>query len=666
MASVDDLFNQVANEMKGAPKPGAAPSKAPSQPASDIPDWRIWQSSGAGTGSAPSDISPGGFAGNFIKSGANFLSGLGHAVAHPIDTATSLAQTVAGELPDAVTQPFARAMQSAHLPQLQTGGQILAQAPQVAKAVNQFYKERYFASPTAPLKTLYNDPVGLLGDAASAFDAGGGLLGAVTKASKAAEAAGVAKAATIARVAATAAKGAKTLGEWTNPLSAVTAPAKFIGGTLGGAIPSRLNPVQKAANEYAAATPGLAETQDAATATGSRYLQNMKTLLRNIPGSGADDSIFAQQQAIGQHLDSLHPTLAPGAVRTGDAAGTIGQDAVNAKLKAYTDAASEQGYDPLRQFARDNPTAVRTGWKPMLGPDGQPLMQGGKPILVPETAPIIPQQVQVGWKPMTRADGTPVLKPDGTQAMVADMRLQGPTSIGTGYMTPKLNAAGRPIMEGGTPVRQAVMTDMAGPVKYKEFRDALAPQANDLLGQPGNPALPGAMAPESPTAAYLARIRNRPDYVPLATALFDLQSMRDLRLAAKPIEGTSTYAASVGRAGLNPLRNAIGETAAALGPEAEAMLNTGEEFSRQKGSLARAVPGSLRKADNPNLLTDRVLRPENAGLKTLKALQTHTPEVVPQMRGALLGDLVDPIRQGGGVDKIQTSINRFNNLGQET
>lgn len=113
---------------------------------------------------------PGSALKNLLPSAGNFLSGIGHAVAHPIDTAGNLLDVGAGAL-----QNMAPASLKAALAKIDPNPQAAQKAEQAADATGQFFKDRY-GSMQGLRNTLGNDPVGAASDAAAVLTGGAGLL----------------------------------------------------------------------------------------------------------------------------------------------------------------------------------------------------------------------------------------------------------------------------------------------------------------------------------------------------------------------------------------------------------------------------------------------------------------------------------------------------------
>lgn len=112
---------------------------------------------------------------NTPKSAANFVGGIAHAVAHPIDTMENLSNVIVGgiqnALPDKVNSYMAGINEK-----LSPGSAELGDiAQQKASQVGQFYKDRY-GSVAGVKNAISNDPVGVLSDASTVLTGGGSAV----------------------------------------------------------------------------------------------------------------------------------------------------------------------------------------------------------------------------------------------------------------------------------------------------------------------------------------------------------------------------------------------------------------------------------------------------------------------------------------------------------
>lgn len=145
---------------------------------------------------APPSI--GGFLGNTIASGANFLGNLGNAALHPIQTVQNIGGAAVGGLQE-------------------LGGQ---QNDNTARfdALKNYFADRY-KSPDALFHTIYTDPVGFAADLSTVLGVGGGAVGLAGKAADVAGLSGVAD------TAGSVASGLGRASVLTNPLTPVVAGA---------------------------------------------------------------------------------------------------------------------------------------------------------------------------------------------------------------------------------------------------------------------------------------------------------------------------------------------------------------------------------------------------------------------------------------------------------
>jgi hypothetical protein len=106
---------------------------------------------------------------NLLPSAGSFLSGIGQAVAHPINTVGNLMDVGAGTLQNITPAPIRD-----FINQLDTNPQAAEQARKAANAAGGFFKERY-GSEEGLKKTLATDPVGVASDLSALFTGGAGL-----------------------------------------------------------------------------------------------------------------------------------------------------------------------------------------------------------------------------------------------------------------------------------------------------------------------------------------------------------------------------------------------------------------------------------------------------------------------------------------------------------
>lgn len=208
-----------------------------------------------------------------------------------------------------------------------------------------------------------------------------------------------------------------------------------------------------------------------------------------------------------------------------------------------------------------------------------------------------------------------------------------------------------------------VYEDVEGPVSYDALQKIAGPLREGLTqGMTG-----GGQSPPmgtSKTLDLLNRIMSRRPFEPVDNALFDDNALANLTKSENDA-GLKTYAAAVA-AKLRPaLNSAISDTAFDMGPDAQRALALGRDANGLKYELARDV-GSVRKAVDPNALANQVLLGKDAGIKSLLAIQKHTPGVLPDLARALTEDIMGDVTRGGDVQRVQSAINRWENLGDRT
>lgn len=153
---------------------------------------------------SPQGKSVGGFLGNVVSSGENFLGGVGQALMHPVKTIENLGSLGAGVAEQGLSKlGLGGASQNIQTPEKQQ-----------ASNVEQFYKQRYGGLSNIG-NTLYNDPVGAAADASVLLGGAGALASKVGK---------VADLGTLSDVGSTLSKAS----DLTNPLAI---PGKILGKT---------------------------------------------------------------------------------------------------------------------------------------------------------------------------------------------------------------------------------------------------------------------------------------------------------------------------------------------------------------------------------------------------------------------------------------------------
>ena len=299
-----------------------------------------WQNAPVIGAETTPDRTVGGFAWNAIKSAGRQIAGVGHAIAHPIDTASGLLDIAAGGLQNALPKNVVDFVNT-----FESNPEAAKRAVKVANAIGGQYAKDYGTLEGFKEK-LYTDPVGVMGDVSAVLTGGGGLLSKAGKVAGKADAAVLAgllqgEGSTAARVAEAAAPalgvartalpaaGAAltTAGKYTNPMAPVVASiekAMPVAATTLGNVQDYFNPdvkaariVKQAAGENlgairaanVAAPNDITAAQAAAGSTAPVY----QALAAGIAERDIDRSLKvaqAQQAARGDTLQNVTPDLA--------------------------------------------------------------------------------------------------------------------------------------------------------------------------------------------------------------------------------------------------------------------------------------------------------------------------------------------------------------------
>jgi len=279
-------------------------------------------------------------------SGGKFLSGIGHAIMHPIDTGENIAATLAGAT--GVQGPPGSFQHDVAVP--------------TANKVGKFYASRYGGLSNIG-HTLNTDPVGAMADVATVADPAASLL------KGGAAVADVANAARSASALRTAADVADKAGTVTNPAALAVKGAGYGLSKLAGAatkVRSGLSPLESAAVDYALNDPALQGTVDAGTATGNKAIGAQKSLLRKFPTSAGvvGDAELAQQGAIRGKMADVAQGVSPNGPTHIFTSGKQTLDAIKQKLNDYSSQARDAFENRLYPAAEANPQTIQVGVKP--------------------------------------------------------------------------------------------------------------------------------------------------------------------------------------------------------------------------------------------------------------------------------------------------------------
>lgn len=108
-------------------------------------------------------------ASNLIPSTGHLISGLGSAIAHPLDTVGNILNVGAGELRGMMLKSVQE-----FIDKLDWNPEITAKASAASANLNSFYKDRY-GSEESIKSAIANDPAGVLADASTVLGGGGAL-----------------------------------------------------------------------------------------------------------------------------------------------------------------------------------------------------------------------------------------------------------------------------------------------------------------------------------------------------------------------------------------------------------------------------------------------------------------------------------------------------------
>lgn len=325
--------------------------------------------------SIPGQRSVGGFLSNAVTSTGRLLGGLGHAIAHPLDTATGVLDVAAGAAQNALPQSVVDFVN-----QFETNPDAAKRAVKVANAVGGQYAKDY-GTVEGFKEKLYTDPAGVLSDMSALLTGGGGALtkagkiaskadalvlagllqGEGTTAAKLAEASATA-AGKIARAGQTAKKvgsALTTAGKYTNPMTPVVAGVEKslpMIASGAGAVRDYFDPRVQAANiarqaagknidairaANAAAPAGLTAGQAAADIVQPTY-HTLAADVGELNANRAYPKELAQEAARVQTIQNVTPDLAEAEAARQAAANVAYQRARMADEQRLNNLAMEQ------------------------------------------------------------------------------------------------------------------------------------------------------------------------------------------------------------------------------------------------------------------------------------------------------------------------------------
>ena len=208
-----------------------------------------------------------------------------------------------------------------------------------------------------------------------------------------------------------------------------------------------------------------------------------------------------------------------------------------------------------------------------------------------------------------------------------------------------------------------VYESIAGPTDMTAVKAAAQPILDQLQQQ-----MRATRTTVSPVTSMLEDIVNGPDVVSLKTAKNNISAIQDL--ARNEVGTMRKKAQALSSQLISPFHDAIDDAARAVGPGAHQALQDGNDATRAKYDLAKAIPNSYLQKDVPpaNLvqLHDLLTKNEDAQFPALQKVASHIPQALPGIARATIEDIFRDVTQGGGISKVQTAINRWNDLGPRT
>lgn len=240
---------------------------------------------------------------NLLPSAGNLLSGIGHAIAHPIDTAGNVLDMGAGALQNALPAGVKNAIDRID-PNPQAGQRAVA----VADAAGKFFKDRY-GSADGLKTTLATDPVGAALDLSTILTGGGTLAAKIPGLS-------------------TAGRAAVVAGGAVDPISATIRATRGAAGAGMRKVIDQPAMAQRIADLKA----GGIDNPSLGLATGSSFVSGLENLLAQTPGSiGLFDRARASNvagmqgktEAIREALSSEYGPVVAGEAIQGDLKGAF-------------------------------------------------------------------------------------------------------------------------------------------------------------------------------------------------------------------------------------------------------------------------------------------------------------------------------------------------------
>jgi hypothetical protein len=216
-----------------------------------------------------------------------------------------------------------------------------------------------------------------------------------------------------------------------------------------------------------------------------------------------------------------------------------------------------------------------------------------------------------------------------------------------------------PSLDPAAPNTVPVIQTVSGPVSTATVKQVAGPMLDQL-----NQSIGAVAAQASPSGAILKQILARPDVVDLRTAIADNSAIQNIARTETP--ALKTQAQRISAALVPAYREAIDNAAQALGPDAAQALQDGRQATVNKYELRDAFTREAKKSQNPVRLAKFLTAGDDVSVPALQAVAKHVPGALPDIARSTIEDIFSNSTEGGGITKIDSTINKWNKLGDQT
>jgi hypothetical protein len=454
----------------------------------------------------------------------------------------------------------------------------------------------------------------------------------------------------------------------------------------------RLTAAEQASNAFAE-TRGI--PLDAATATGSGAVAAIQKRVSHT--LGGEPSALRLLRAQQENLTRVGGDLADqarGAPTSAEEAGRGVREALASKAQAHT-ALADNSYETLRTLEQDPRMRVNM-------PLPKEAVDQAPPHVVAQLRRIVHEMDASGYKEATWTDQTQASGVNrgnaggggwektpasggakvyqdisdrlGYETSRAQVQDELETYLGGGKPTKIVEAAlkvaedrytGRrnlvstpelPASEMHTPTRleagRKTSEEMGLPVNLADTKAALKPLHDQMLRQ-----MPITQQQANPGLKAIGNILDGPDWSPLSVVDRDLSAIKAL---------ARTHG-KLAKAAAGALDRAVQQAAANGGPEVTQPLHQGRQATIAKiqtEGLIDALPGG--KLEEPVAIYKRATAPDDASIAFLKALEAHTPQVIPQLARAKIDEFLQKATRLDGFAHTDALESQWGSLGPET